>query len=145
MKIRCINNTGKNTPKSFFSQHGWTKEMVFVELTVGKEYTVYASFTLFNQQCFLICDDFYDGVYYAHPMFYPACLFDVVDDTPSKYWIRRRIKHNNEDDLDDVGFPDILNGEFFYGGVVEGYKREVNVFQKWKKLIDEENIVLSSS
>ncbi len=40
--------------------------------------------------------------------------------------------------MNDIGFPDILNDEYFYGGVVEGYRKEVQIFQRWKKLIDEE-------
>lgn len=138
MRVKCLYNTGKYTPKDFFVQHNWTEEMKFIELTIGKEYTVYAVFILFNHPCYLICDDFYDGVSYAHPMFYPASLFEVIDNTPSRYWIQRRIKHGIEHNMNDVGFPDILNDEYFYGGVVEGYQKEVQVFQQWKCLIDRE-------
>lgn len=62
MKVRCIYNTGKNTPVDFFVQHNWNEDMKFIELTIGKEYIVYAIFILFNHPCFLICDDFYDAL-----------------------------------------------------------------------------------
>lgn len=138
MIIKCLYNTGKYTPKDFFVQYNWTEEMKFTELTIGKEYTVYAVFRLFNHPCYLICNDIYDGVSYQHPMFYPATLFEVTDDTPSKYWIKRKRIFNNENNMNDIGFPDILNDEYFYGGVVEGYRKEVQIFQRWKKLIDKE-------
>ena len=138
MRVKCLYNTGKYTPKDFFVQYNWNEEMKFFGLTIGKEYTVYAVFILFNHPCYLICNDIYDGVSYAHPMFYPATLFEVMDNTPSKYWIKRKINFNNKDNMNDIGFPDLLNDEYFYGGVVEGYRKEVQIFQRWKKLIDKE-------
>jgi hypothetical protein len=138
MRVKCLYNTGKYIPKDFFVQYNWNEEMKFIELTIGKEYIVYAVFILFNHPCYLICDDFYDGVSYQHPMFYPATLFEVIDNTPSRYWIKRKINFENEYNMNDVGFPDIINDEYFYGGVVEGYQDEVSTFQKWKFLIDNE-------
>lgn len=29
---------------------------------------------------------------------------------------------------------------YFYGNLLEGYKRELDIFACWKKLIDEENV-----
>lgn len=138
MRVKCLYNTGKYIHKDFFVQHNWNEEIKFIELTVGKVYTVYSIFILFNHPCYLICDDFYDGVLYSHPMFYPDSLFEIIDNTPSKYWIERKIKHVEKDNMKDVGFPDILNDEYFYGGIVEGYPNEVSIFHKWKNLIDNE-------
>ncbi len=139
MKIKCLENTGLNLPKSFFEQYGWSENMKFQGLSVDKFYNVYAIFTLYNHPCYLICNDFYDGEHYAHPMFLPGCLFEVIDVTPSKYWIKRRF-NDKEHDMNDVGFPEILDDEYFYGGIVEGYKKEVDTFANYKKLIDQENI-----
>jgi len=43
-------------------------------------------------------------------------------------------------DMNDVGFPEILDDEYFYGGIVEGYKKEVETFALYKKMIDQESI-----
>jgi len=141
MNIKCIDNTGINIPKEFFELSGYSEKMIFEALSLDKLYMVYAVFTLKNSRCFLICNDFYDGASYNYPMFYPSSLFKIIDNKVSKYWINKEDKNNFQTGKDnDLGFPNIINEEYFYGKLVEGYDREESIFYNYKNLIDEETL-----
>lgn len=83
MKVVCVSNSGKSLPRNYLdARRGYNYAAEF-QITVGKEYVVYALALRNNAQVwYYISDD--DGLYY--PFHYPAPMFQVVDGRPSKYW-----------------------------------------------------------
>jgi hypothetical protein len=141
MKIKCIYNTGENIPKDLFSLYGYSENMIFEKITIGNIYIVYAIFTMKGRIWYLICSDWYDGAGLNFPEFFSASLFEIIDESPSKYWIStfQNDDYDNSRELVlNTGFPNIINEEYFYGNLLEDKEREVNLFKKYKYLIDME-------
>ena len=95
--------------------------MEFVKVTIGKEYVVYAIMYIENHPFYMICGDDYDGQYVNYPELKPSALFEIIDDTLSKFWITD--SKNNLKDYSgmkkDVGFKEMLENEFFYGNLLQ--------------------------
>ena len=134
MIVKCIEKTGYNLPEELFSHGGWSKEMIFNEVTLDKIYVVYAILYIDDQPFYMICGDDYDGEYVKYPDLLPASLFEIVDESKSKFWLTRNKKGKNE-----FGFKELFKNEYFYGELVEGYEKEEKIFSMVKKKIDEEN------
>ncbi len=130
MRIRCIANTGTSLSETYLDPAvGRTKETEF-QLTIGKEYTVYALYQLQGSIWYYICDDGY--TYY--PQQNPAPLFEVVDNRLSSYW-RFKVYPNG---LLKLAFEEWLSDQYFYDKLTDGEETEVLIFEKLKELIDTE-------
>ena len=130
MKIRCIANTGASLPENYLDPYGdFTKELEF-QLTIGKEYVVYAFYERQGQVWYYIADD--DYMYY--PMQNPAPLFEVVDNRLSKYW-RFDLKPNG---LLRVAFSQWFTVPYFYDKLTDQEPAEVDLFKRIKVLMDRE-------
>lgn len=143
MEIKCVYNTGKNISNILYELYGYSIDMEFRDLTIDKVYIVYAIFIMKGVKWYLICSDKYNGININYPEFFPSSLFDIVNHMPSQYWISKEMKDdysNNKNLVINIGFPSILKEEFFYGNLVEGYNREVSIFNEYKNLIDMENL-----
>ena len=121
MIVKCIENIGINLPEEILTRHGWDRSMKFEELTVGKTYVVYAVLHIKNVPCYLLCSDIFDGQYITYPSLLPYSLFKTVQNKQSKFWYSKKGSK-------DIGFKELLRDEYFYGKLVEGYKKEVQVF-----------------
>ena len=130
MKIRCIANTGANLPESYFLPHlGYKKESEF-QLSVGKEYIVYALYEWEGKIWYYICDERY--TYY--PIHNPAPLFEVVDNRISKYW-RFKLAPNG---LLTLAFEQWFSDPYFYDNLTDQEEQAVLIFEQIKDLIDAE-------
>src|SRR4028118_446267 len=130
MKIRCIANTGANLPESYFLPHlGYKKESEF-QLSVGKEYIVYALYEWEGKIWYYICDERY--TYY--PIHNPAPLFEVVDNRISKYW-RFKLAPNG---LLTLAFEQWFSDPYFYDKLTDQEEQAVLIFEHVKDLIDAE-------
>jgi len=130
MKIRCIANTGANLPESYFLPHlGYKKESEF-QLSVGKEYIVYALYEWEGKIWYYICDERY--TYY--PIHNPAPLFEVVDNRISKYW-RFKLAPNG---LLTLAFEQWFSDPYFYDKLTDQEEQAVLIFEQIKDLIDAE-------
>jgi hypothetical protein len=142
MKIECVDNTGESISENLFSLYGYSKEMVFLDITIGNIYIVYAIFTMKGEKWYLICTDSYNGIGWNFPSFLPASLFKVIDDSISKYWISayREDRYSESKELVlNTGFPNIVNEDGFLSNLLEDGEREINLFKKYKHLIDSES------
>lgn len=142
MKVKCIANSGINLPPQLFSHYGWNKEMEFHEITISKEYVVYAIMFIEDHPFYMICGDDYDGQYVNYPSLLPSVLFEIIDESKSKFWVietkdKFKVKSGRNT---DVGFRELIKDEYFYGNLVEGYENEVKIFSSIKKMIDDENL-----
>jgi hypothetical protein len=142
MIVKCCNTTGEYLPSKLFSYYGWTKEMDFHGITIGKEYIVYAILFIEDHPFYMICRDDYDGQYINYPSLIPSILFDIVDEKKSKFWVTKTKNNINTDSSKnvDIGFKELFQNEYFYGNLVEGYEKEIKIFSLIKKKIDEENL-----
>ena len=135
MQIRCIANTGEFLSETYLDPAvGRTKQTEF-QLTIGKEYTVYALYQWQGSIWYYICDDGY--TYY--PQQNPAPLFEVIDNRLSSYW-RFKVYPNG---LLKLAFEEWLSDRYFYDKLTDGKEKEVLIFEKLKELIDAE--VLSTA
>lgn len=134
MKVRCIANTGKDLPENYLEMK-WqtlTRETEFNDLTVGKEYVVYAMEIKDDGQIrYAIVSD----VHILMPLFYAAPLFEVVDGRPSEYW--RFALNPDEHIVGTFAFEEWVSDPDFYWNLVEGERKEVSIFRKMKRLMDE--------
>jgi hypothetical protein len=144
MIVKCIENTGINLPTQLFSHPGWNNEMEFPEISLGKKYVVYAILYVEDHPFYMICGDCYDEEFVNYPDLLPGNLFEIIDNTNSKFWIIvKKGNFNFESGKNrNVGFKELLRDEFFYGNLVEGYENEVKIFSSIKKKIDEENGII---
>lgn len=132
--VKCIEKTGNNLSEELFSHGGWNKEMIFNQVTLEKEYVVYAILYIDDQPFYMICGNDYDGEYVKYPHLLPASLFEIVDENKSKLWLTR-----DKNGKKEFGFKELFKNEYFYGELVEGYEKEERIFSSIKKKIDEEN------
>lgn len=139
MISKCKYNSGHYLDSALFEKYyGWHDQMIFNELTIGRSYIIYAILKIENYKFYMICGDDYDGIYINYPQILPSELFEITNNNRSKYWIDSQKTHSNSNYR--IGFKEFVEEEFFYGNLVEGYEREINIFQKWKSLIDEEYV-----
>lgn len=85
----------------------------------------------------MVCCDDFDGEYINFPRLLPFELFEVTEKEWSIHWHIQSHIHCESDY--HIGFKEYVEEPFFYGNLVEGYKRELDIFANWKRLIDEEN------
>ena len=117
--------------------------MEFHEVTVNKKYIVYAISYHFDHPFYMVCGDDYDGEYVNYPHLLPGCLFEVIDDRYSNHWIEKEIKNDKSgyENTKRVGFKEYVENEYFYGHLLEGYKKEVKQFAQAKELLDKESSI----
>lgn len=84
MLVRCIANTAADLPAHYINPapYGYPKVTTDYDLTVGREYTVYAVESWEDKVAFYIGDDGKWG----YPLRIPAPLFEVIDGQPSRFW-----------------------------------------------------------
>jgi len=112
------------------------------DLTPGNEYVVYAlEWSAEGVPGYILC---YDG-YWSYPLHYPAELFEVTDPQPSRHWV---IGYQPARALGSsgrvvppqvvVGFPEWVADWGFHYWVSEGREPELGIWQRYKRLIEEE-------
>ncbi len=140
MIVKYINNTGKCLPERLFILQGWNPDKEFHSITIGKNYIVYAISCNLGHPFYMICSDDYNGTNINYPELLPACLFEVIDDRYSIYWIEKEIKNDKGRYMNTkvIGFKEFVKNKYFYGNLLEGYKKEVKQFALAKELIDKE-------
>jgi hypothetical protein len=139
MKVKYLFNTGKVLPKDVYKENKYDEASEF-QVTVNKEYIVYGITTIKKYNWFLICDDTYDGTYIYYPLYLPCQLFTIIDGKISKYWLIKEgvDEYDHGERIIKFGFQELIEEEYFFGNLVEGYKREIKIFQDYKRLIDAE-------
>ncbi len=139
MKVRCIANTGRGLPPQILNPENGLEITTQFGLTVGKMYTVYG---------LSVHDGFVDYLVLEedrYPISYPAPLFEILDGRPSRYWVfhfgevRWKYKGEKEHVEYDQSFHfSEFRDEGFYERLFDDSPAETAIFQKYKKLMDEE-------
>ena len=139
MIIKCISNTGKLLPFEITQKaRGWTKEAMF-PLTIGKEYKVYAVEIIYGYIWYYIEDNNYDGNSVKYPIHYPAFLFEIINGNFSKYWSLSFVSEGEISFVKQlISFMEWNNEDAYYDLLTDGQEREVAIYNRYKKFMDEE-------
>lgn len=134
MKVKCLFNKGDNLPGDCLKPRAGFNDSTEFHLLINKQYIVYAMTINLGYIWYYICDEAYS--YY--PIWNPSPLFEVVDGKISKYWIYSFKRGKNLDETNVVmAFPEwARDSEIFYDKLSDGEENEVNIFKKYKILMD---------
>ena len=126
MKIKCIINNIKNLP---ILASGYSNDEI---VDIDKIYVVYAMTTVNNCIWYCIVDEnFHDS-----PRRHLGPLFTLEDKRYSRYWKHAFIKNYLYINDDTWTFPEWIADEFFILKLIDGEKKEVEIFKKYKLLMD---------
>jgi hypothetical protein len=101
---------------------------------VGKEYFVFAITIRLGHAWYYIADE--DFVYY--PILNPASLFEIVDGRVSSYWNVGLHPEKHQSECFIVAFPEWANDPYFYDKLTDRNPETVAVFEKYRRLMDDE-------
>jgi hypothetical protein len=110
MRVRCIKEYGV--------------------LEINKEYTVYGLELWKGRLRYHICD----ADEHKFALFFEAGLFEITDNRVSQIW---HIKFS-DDGYCIITYKEGVENDEFINNVVEGYPKEVEIFLKYKKIMDDE-------
>lgn len=108
-------------------------------LTEGSCYVVYGIETRLGISWYYIADENYNQSNHFYPLAYPSCFFLVKDDRPSSCWVKG--KRVSKDSI--TSFKEWVGEKAFFEGLVNGEDREVQIFRKYKDLMDLEYAIPS--
>ena len=133
MKVVCIANVATSLSENYLdARAGYLADTEF-RLTISKEYVVYALALRDKQVWYYICDD--ADLYY--PVHQPAPLFEVIDNTVSKYWrFKFTAEPNPLDNIAVFAFDEWVSDEYFYDHLTDKAEIEVSLFWQMKYLMD---------
>jgi hypothetical protein len=138
MKIRCkINKLSDIQDKSvveYLRRHIHLDNDEELRLSVGRVYNVYG--IVFWDGCpwYYICEE--DSDIYPKPK--SAEFFEVVDDRLSAYWTLEHHRNSLGNCCLSLVFREWANNELFYEQLIDESSLEVETFNKYRKLIDNE-------
>lgn len=142
MKIKCIANSGSALPSDCRNELVNITEETQFHLTIGKTYNVYGMTIFLGYIWYYICDD----AYKYYPAWSPSPLFEVVDGRISKYWYYSCKSGLNRDDTRVIfSYKEWVEDHGYYEELIDGAKKEVGIFARYKKLMDREFPDLSIS
>ena len=136
MRIKCISNFWKDLPDDLiFIPGGYAKDTKFDELSIGKEYVVYALTVLRGYFWYYIADEHY--LYF--PVYKPAVLFEITDPRLSKCWeIGFKFSQGEGTKNQIIAYKEWVHESHYYELLSDGNPREVKIYNQYKKLMDEE-------
>jgi hypothetical protein len=134
MQIKCILNKVKGLPNDLILSKGYKDDHKF-NLTIGRDYIVYAINVYSDYVWYCVCDDNHENV----PLWYPAPLFSIEQNNVSRYW-HMKIPDANEENENHLklilSFSEWLERPYFHYDLFDGQSEETEIFKKYKKLMD---------
>ena len=105
-----------------------------IDLDVGREYNVYGVIFRDNYPWFYLCTEDYD----EYPKPFAAEFFDVVDDKLSPHWKLSSFSKNKNKASTSLVFDEWAKDDSFYENLVDGDPEAVDIFSKYRNIIDQE-------
>ena len=130
MKVQCISNLAKSLPQELINLKNYNINKEF-NVTINEKYTIYAMGLASNNIWYAI--SLYDTQ--GHTIWYPSQLFSIIDSRLSKYWIFS-IKEFPLFERVIWAFPEWADEMSYYDKLVDGEEEEVEIFKKYKLLMD---------
>lgn len=111
-------------------------EGLLSRINLEKTHIVYGITVNYQKPWYYICDK----VNKNYPRWYPGNLFEVTDPRLSKYWVYSYKRLSNFTDADPIiTFPEWANNHpDFYDKLSDDEDEELEIFTKYKKLMDVE-------
>jgi hypothetical protein len=136
VKVRCVSKSAKDLPKEIALNRIWggdTTDRSF-PLVVGKEYTVHGVTTTLGHVWYYVCDE--NFVYY--PVWNPSSLFEISDSSLPQFWCIgfHTVQAHR---VFILSFPEWVNDEYFYDKLTDGNPTEVQIFNRYKKILEDES------
>jgi len=136
MKVKCVsNNIHKFKGNEIYNELCYRYRLPngILPISIDEVYTVYGMFQDTNNcNSYLISDD--DFEYTKYPVFIESHFFQIVDNFKSKYWESFK-KENNSIMNCFREWESIPN---YYEHLIDSEKLELEIFEKYKKLMDAE-------
>ena len=105
-----------------------------VDLDVGRVYNVYGVVFWDNCPWFYLCSEDYD----EYPKPFAAEFFDVIDDKLSPHWKLSSFSKGEYEASTSLVFDEWAKDASFYENLVEGDSEAVDIFSKYRNIIDQE-------
>ncbi|MBN9378089.1 MAG: hypothetical protein BGO14_01245 [Chlamydiales bacterium 38-26] len=130
MKVQCISNSTNGLPQKLIEAENYKIDSEFY-VKVNKKYTVYGMSQASNNIWYGV--SLYNTDDYA--VWYPSQLFSIIDSRVSKYWTFS-IKEFPLFKRVIWAFPEWADEMSYYDKLVDGEEEEVEIFKKYKLLMD---------
>ena len=129
MRVRVVTKHGSELPTGVLNEN-WnlTSETTF-PLTVGEEYAVHALTAVGDVFWYYVLDDHDLG----YPVWYPAPLFAITDDTIPSWWAINYIPNTarpNATGTSIISFKEWATDKSFYERLVDGDAEAAEVFRR---------------
>lgn len=138
MRVKCIANSGRALPRELFETEPYAalNEHTEFAITPGNTYIVYGITISENYAWYYLCDD---GFTY-YPIWHPSPLFTIVDPRLSRYWEFEYTPSGRCESMSGiiVAYPEWARDPRYYDRLSDNDEAAVKVFEKYRKLIDEE-------
>lgn len=126
MKVICLANQLTKDQKK---QLGISEKNDFqYPIEIGEFYTVLGISNDLSQNGCIILD-----IPYFYIFSVPLCLFDIIDDRPSKYW---KIKKSSDHELTMI--PEEFYQEYFYDDLSNGFPEIVEIYKQVVEKLEKE-------
>ena len=131
MIIQCKTNLFSDLPKDCLVETKFNTHET--RLVVEKNYVVYAMILNSGYIWYFLEDE--DKLYY--PFAYPAPFFKVLNGNLSRYWIySTEIGKDKNSSRTIWTYPEWANDPYFYNQLTDGKREALEVFKKYKELMD---------
>jgi len=133
MIVKCVAKFGKDLPLDCLITHdGFDIDHKF-HLIVDKHYVVYAMTVYGGYIWYHICDEAYS----YFPRWNPSPLFEVANGHLSRFWVYNFTKDGNWVKV-IISYPEWANDPYYFDQLTDGEEKEVEIFKKYKSLMDVE-------
>lgn len=135
MILKCLSNKGSFLPTDFLLPNaGYGSDAIFTGIKPGEYYVVYGM-AIFSGYIWYYLTSNDNPDYF--PMARPAPLFEVVNGHLSKYWIYSFFPGKDRESSFTVwAFPEWVNDVYYYDSLSDDDETAVNIFIKYKALMD---------
>jgi hypothetical protein len=138
MKVRCKANKLRDIKDEailhHLCKHIHLDDDIELCLSIGIIYNVYGIVFWGGCPWYYICEE--DSDIYPKPN--AAEFFEVVDDRLSAYWVLEHRRDTRGNCHSSIVFREWAKNNMFYENLVDECPAEVEIFQKYRKLIDNE-------
>ncbi|MFA6915648.1 MAG: hypothetical protein WC222_04570 [Parachlamydiales bacterium] len=128
MIVNALYNDTDKMPTGVFSEE---VEHGLIPLIINKNYVVYGSTIRDGFIWYYICDEYYS--YY--PAWWPSPAFEVINSQLSRYWV-----YSCKEEVDYIpiiAFPEWAENPYdFYDRLTDGFNKEIEIFKRYKELMD---------
>lgn len=137
MKVVCkVNNLNDFLDKKISKR---LKKYIFVSdgstnLVIGRKYTVYGVVFWDNSPWYYLCSEEYD----EYPIPFAADFFAILDGRLSSYFRLSAVSENDGEILSSLVFYEWAKDSSFYERLIDGDPEAVELFGKYKQLMDQE-------